>query len=131
MNLFKDLLPSILQAKNPLLETQEDFEQYPPHTINKALSYYPDCLFFVQEMNKNPHLTRKMQHDFYFYGLRKFKRPFPGKWAKKTEDANYRDIEAVMNALECSYEKACSVLPLLSDENLVKLREESNVGGRI
>ena len=93
MNLFKDIIPSILQFKNPVLETDLDFEtSYPSHMVNKALSYHTDCIFFAQEMNKSPHITRKMQHDFLFYAIRKYKRSHPGKWAKKSEDENTEDI---------------------------------------
>lgn len=129
MNLFKDIIPSLLQGKNPVLETEEDIEKhYPPHIINRALSYHPDCIFFAQEMNLHYHLSKKMQHDFLFYGLRKYKRPFPGKWAKKVDDDNYRDIEAIMKAMNYSYQRACEVLPLLNAETLVKLHEEFDDG---
>lgn len=131
MNPFKDILPSILQLRNPVLETEIDFESYPPHLINKALSYHTDCLFFAQEMNKSHFLSKKMQHDFLFYAIRKYKRPFPGKWAKKTEEENDRDIKVIMEALNYSYQKAQSVFPLLSAETIVKLHEEFDEGGRI
>lgn len=130
MNLFKDILPSLLQARTPLLQYEDEFEQhYPPYQVNRALSYHKDCIFFANEMNASSHLTKEMQHDFYFFALRKYKRPFTGKWVKK-EEKNAKDIEAIMEVLQCSRQKAEMVLPLLSDEVKVKLHEEFNQGGQ-
>ena len=129
MNLFKDIIPSLLHGKTPVLDSDEDLKSYDPFMVNRALSYYPDCMPFVQEMNTKIELPKRMQHDFYFYGLRKYKRQHPGKWAKKIEDKN-DDIKLIMTAMQCNYERAKQVLPLLNDEILVKLHEEFEYGGQ-
>jgi hypothetical protein len=122
VDLFKDILPNILQERNPLLTTDEDFRAYLPHLVNRALSYHLDCIMFVNEMNRYHFLSNQMQYDFYFYALRKYKRQY-SKWPKKIEK-NERHIEAIMRALNCSRSKAEDTFPLLSDETLVKLHEE-------
>lgn len=130
MNLFKDILPSLLQGHTPILQLPEDFEYYQSFQINRALSYHSDCIFFVNEMNKYHGLDSKMQHDFYFYGLRKYKRPFTGKWAKKhvIEDGT---LNLVMEALKCSEAKAEDVLALMSDEDIENFTQEFSRGGEI
>lgn len=129
MNIFKDIIPSLLHGKTPILDSDEDLKSYDPFMVNRALSYYPDCMPFVQEMNQKPEASKRMQYDFYFYGLRKYKRTHPGKWAKKVEDDN-SDIQLIMQALKCTHEHATQTLPLLNAEILVKLREEFEYGGQ-
>lgn len=129
MNLFKDIIPSILQGKTPVLQTADDFKSYVPFQVNRALSYYSDCIYFANEMNRLHMLPEKMQHDFYFYGLRKYKRPFPGKWAKKLDD-DAENVKAIMEKTGYSYQKAMDILPLLDDEQLVKLHKEFDKGGK-
>jgi hypothetical protein len=68
LNLFKDIIPSLTTGRVPVCQTEEDFKQYPAYQVNAALSYYQDCIFFVNEMNMKSFLTNEMQHDFYFLG---------------------------------------------------------------
>jgi hypothetical protein len=130
LNLFKDIIPSLLQGRAPLIQDENDAKDYVPFMVNKALSYYLDCIFFANLMNECPHLTRIMQHDFYFYGLRKYKRSFPGKWVKKVEE-DKTILELIMRDLKCSYQDAIDTLPLLNDEQIVKLQEQYIEGGKL
>ena len=50
-DLFKDIIPSILQNKKNVLENEKDYNAY---IINKALSFHYDCVMQANEMNRFP-----------------------------------------------------------------------------
>lgn len=99
-------------------------EEYIPFLINRAFSYYPDTIFFAEEMNQKPNLEHKPQHDFYLYGVSKRKRF--SKWAKSTPHA---DVLLVSEIYKYSIEKSKQVLPLFSSEQLEVLRGILQTGG--
>ena len=62
---LKDYLYSINQSKKNILDDDIDAERgYPPYIINRCLSSFTDTVLYSNEMNKNPHLSKKMQYDF-------------------------------------------------------------------
>ena len=64
MDLFKDIIPSILQTKQYIL-TPENEKEYEPYITNRALSQHNDIILYVNEMNLYSHLDKKMQYDFF------------------------------------------------------------------
>jgi hypothetical protein len=80
--LFKDILPAILQTKKDI-STEEDFEKkYAPFVVNRALSFHYDAVMFAQEMNLHPNLDKKLQYSYLLNTVRGYKRPFQ-KWQKR------------------------------------------------
>jgi hypothetical protein len=65
MDLFKELLPSILQTKKSIL-TSENEKEYEPYIVNRALSQHNDLILYANEMNQYSNLENKLQYDFYF-----------------------------------------------------------------
>ena len=51
-DLFKELIPSILQTKQYALLTDQDERSYPAFMVNRALSYHRDTILFANEMNR-------------------------------------------------------------------------------
>ena len=49
-DLFKEIVPSILQTKKNVFEDDPDLKDYNPFIINRALSFHPDCIPYVEEM---------------------------------------------------------------------------------
>lgn len=82
MDLFKELLPNILQQKEPLELEEKD---YVPYVINHALMSYIDTVLYANEMNMNYDLDKKLQYDFLFNSIRKYKRSFQ-PWLKAKEN---------------------------------------------
>lgn len=66
-DLFKDIIPAILQTKKEVLVDEKD---YVPFIVNRALSYHYDCVMFANEMNKYPSLGKKPQFDFLINTVR-------------------------------------------------------------
>ena len=60
-DLFKDIIPSILQNKKYVLDNEKDYNAY---VINKALSFHYDCVMQANEMNKIPSASGLMQYHY-------------------------------------------------------------------
>ena len=117
MDLFKEVLPSLLQTKKSIIDSENE-KQYEPYIVNRALSQHSDVILYVNEMNKYYNLDKKLQYDFYLHTLVAKKRPYQ-KWYKATENKN---INAVKEYFGFSSEKAKDVLRILSDGqiNIIK-----------
>ena len=59
----------------------EDYKNYNPFIVNRALSYHLDCVPYVNEMNLYPSVDKDMQFHYYLNSIRSMKRPFK-KWQK-------------------------------------------------
>jgi len=123
-DLFKDIIPSILHTKNHVI-TSENEKDYPAFIVNKALSFHKDCIFYVNEMNKVPHLDRLLQYQYYINSIRGFKRSFQ-KWHKK--DTIY-NLNVVKEYYGYSNEKAKQALMILTDDQLENIIRRTNKGG--
>jgi len=116
-----DFLKSINSTKKNLMDNDPNSEKfYGPFVVNKSLSYFSECLFHVNFMNKFHDLPKKMQYDYYFYTIKK-KNRF-AKWVK--EEVESQDLKDVMEYYNYSKNKAKDVLPLLKQEDLVFIREQ-------
>ena len=78
----------------------------------------------ANEMNKNPHLSNKLQFDYFINTIRKRKRF--SKWIKQTE---LDDIEAVKEYYGYSNDKARQVLSLLSNGQIEEIKMRVFKGG--
>lgn len=121
-DLFKEIIPSILQTKKDCLVDEKD---YVPFVVNKALSFHYDCIMAANEMNAHPNLDRNLQYHYYLNTIRPYKRPFQ-KWLKREM---IDDIEAIKEYYGYSNEKAKDVLPLLSKDHLEVIRQKIDKGG--
>ena len=122
MDVFRELIPSILQSKKNILENDKD---YPAFVVNRALSFHYDCVLQANEMNKNPGLPVNMQYQYLLNTVRGYKRPFR-KWEKRE---TIDDLEAVKEYYNYSYEKAKETLVLLNTTQLEIIRKAIDKGG--
>ena len=124
MNPF-DFLNAINQTKENIIENDQDEKEYSAFMVNRGLSYFQDSILIANEMNINPHLDSKLQFDFLINMIRKRKRF--SKWLKPTVES---DIEAIKEYYGYSNEKAHQVLVILSPEEITRIKEKVNKGGR-
>ena len=103
MDVFRELIPSILQTKKNVLEDEKD---YPAFVVNRALSFHYDCVLQANEMNKNPGLPAMLQYQYLLNTVRGYKRPFR-KWEKRE---TIDDLEAIKEYYNYSNEKAKEAL---------------------
>lgn len=121
-DLFKDIIPSILQTKKNVLDDQKD---YVPYVVNKALSQHMDCVMYANQMNLLPHTDKDMQYAYFLNTVRPYKRPYQ-KWFKKE---TISDLDVVKEYYKYSDEKAKQVLRVLSSDQLAELRIRIDKGG--
>ena len=122
-----DFLNSINTTKENLFE--EDplaSKDYKPFLINRGLSYFPDTVFYANQMNQYAGLDKDMQF-FFFLNIISRKKRF-SKWSKK--DAETESLELVKEYYGYSSEKATEALKVLSEENLIMIKEKLYKGGK-
>lgn len=124
LDLFKELLPSILDNKKTII-TNENESEYVPYVVNKALGNHIDCVLYANEMNFYPKLDKKLQYNYYLHEIRPKKRPYQ-KWFKYSESD---DILLVKEYFGYSTEKAKDSLKLLTKEHLLYIKGKLDKGG--
>lgn len=121
-DLFRDIIPSILQTKKNVLENEKDYNAF---VVNRAISFHYDCVMQANEMNKYPNLPTNLQYHFLLNSIRGYKRPFR-KWEKRETIDN---LDAVKEYYNYSNEKAKEALVLLNATQLEQIKKELNKGG--
>ena len=124
-DLFKEIVPSILQTKKSVFRDQLDYKDYKAFMVNRALSYHMDCILYANEMNKNSSLDVDMQYSYLLNTIRPMKRKFQS-WQRTSVD---KDIECVKEYFGYSNEKAKEALRILSEEQIAEIRRKTDKGG--
>lgn len=123
-DLFKDIIPSILQTKKQFIFTEDDEKSYPAFAVNRALSFYRDTALIANELNKYPNLDKKLQADFLLNIIRAYKRPY-SKWHKKVSSV---DLDAVKKYYGYSDAKAYDALRVLTEDQIASIKKELERG---
>jgi len=123
-DLFKDIIPSILQTKK-LEVTINNERDYVPFVVNRAMSQHMDCIMQANQMNLLPSTDSLLQYHYLLNTIRSYKRPFQ-KWHKREESEN---LEAVKEYYNYSNEKAKEALLVLSNDQLNEIKKYLNKGG--
>lgn len=124
-DLFKEIVPSILQTKKNPFKDELDYKDYAPFLVNRALSFHQDCVLYANELNLNPSMDKDMQYQFYLNTIRSMKRKFQ-PWQKTSIDKN---IEAVKMYFGYSNEKAKEALRILTEEQIAEIIIKTDKGG--
>ena len=119
-----DVVTDISSGKKKLIDSSNE-KLYNAFIINRALSYFPDTVFYAQEMNINHHLDNLLQHDFLFHLIRKAKRF--SKWSKK-DKVSY--IEIVQEYFKYSNKRAEEALKILSKKDISEIKKRLERGGQ-
>ena len=124
---FFDYLNAINTTKKDLMKEDPLSEKdYIPFMINRGLSYFPDTIMYANEMNKYSSIPKDWQFAFYMHSIKPKKRF--SKWHKK--DQNSDDLNLIMKAYGYSSQKAAEALEILTDAQLVAIRESYSTGGK-
>jgi Bacteriophage clamp loader A subunit len=124
-DLFKDILPSILQTKKDMLTDPTDIKEYKPFIVNRALSFHMDCILYVNEMNLHPELDNDIQYRYLLNTVRAMKRKFQ-PWQKSEV---LKDLDCVKQYFGYSNEKAKDAMRILSIEQIAEIRAKTIKGG--
>jgi len=125
-DLFKEIIPSILQTKKSVINDDIDLKDYTPFVVNRALSYHIDCVLYANEMNLHPDLEKDLQYQYLLNTIRPMKRKFQ-PWQKASDDKN---IESVKQYFGYSNQKAKEALRILNEEQIAEIIRKTDKGGR-
>ena len=71
---LKEWLKTINVSKKNLIDEEPDLEKkYPAYIVNRCLAGHLDAIVYVNELNINHHLDKKLQYDFLLNTLRSAK----------------------------------------------------------
>jgi hypothetical protein len=122
---LSDFLTSINSSKEDLVEKEPLCEkEYIPFVVNKCLSYFPDTIFYANQINVRPGLDKKMQYDYLRLSVSKRKRF--SKWFKEEKNDN---IKLIQEYYGYSYRRAKEVLECLTDDNIKTIKDSLKTGG--
>jgi hypothetical protein len=122
---LSDFLTSINSSKENLVEKDPICEkEYIPFVVNKCLSYFPDTIFYANQINVRPGLDKKMQYDYLRLSVSKRKRF--SKWFKEEKNDN---IKLIQEYYGYSYRRAKEVLECLTDDNIRTIKDSLKTGG--
>lgn len=98
-------------------------KSYNQYIVNKALSYFSDTIMFSNEMNIRE-VDNRMSYTYLLNSIRPKKRF--SKWEKRE---NTDDIELIQRHYGYSRKKAVEASKLLSDTQLMSIRNLYHEGG--
>lgn len=117
---LKDWLNSINKTKEDLLvddDTGMLEKDYLPYIINRCLSYFPDIILIINELNKRPDMDKKMQYHFLLHMLEKRNRFSP--WQKKESS---EDVDLIKKYYKYNSSTAREALRVVKEEDLIKFK---------
>lgn len=119
-----DFINAINQSKENLMTDELSEKEYVPYVVNKGLSYFPDTVLYVNEMNRLHLLDNKSQFLYLLNSIRPRKRF--SKWHKNelTED-----LKVISEYFEYSLAKAKQVQSLISSDQLNTMKQKLQKGG--
>jgi len=121
MDLFKDIIPSILQTKKYTFSE----DSYKPYVANKALSYHIDCVPYANQMNMSTSLDSELQYQYLLNTIRGMKRKFQS-WQKAN---SIEDLDCVKEYFGYSNAKAKEALRILNKDQISLIKEKLDKGG--
>jgi len=120
-----DFLKDINYEKNNILRNDpEAHKDYDPFIINMMLSYHPDCIAIVNELNRRPDMPKQMQYDFLIKLIRPRKR-----FARMDKAIKSEHIEMLMEYYNYSEKRAHESLYYLTDEFMEGIKQKLDKGG--
>lgn len=118
---------SIMHNKKYLFN-EETASVYDPFTINKALSFHRDLIYYANEINSYYNLPKKLQYDYLINSIRPQKRY--AKWEKyDVKSESHKNILAIQEYYGYNFKKALAVSSILSEEQLAIIKQKLEKGG--
>ena len=119
-----DYVKAINYTKSNLIVDDLTEKEYNPFIVNRALSMGIDTVLQANEMNRSPHLEKRLQFDFLLNSISNRKRFDKWQKAEKSEDLEY-----VKQYFNYSYPKAVQALSILSPKQLNEIKTILNKKG--
>jgi hypothetical protein len=107
-----------INAGKDLLAEGDDAKGYVPFLVNRALSFYPDSIMQVQEMNQRHGMPKEAQFSYLLNTIRPRQRRM-GKWPKVVADER---IDMLAKYYRCNRQYAKTILGLHTEDQLAAIR---------
>lgn len=117
-----EYLNSINTGNDDIMVTESTYSGF---MVNRGLSYFPDTIFYANEMNINFDLDNRLQYDFLRHAIRKRKRF--SKWFKASKND---DFEAVKAYYKYNDRNTRLAMRILRPEQVKEIKEKMKMGGR-
>jgi len=124
-DLFKEIIPSILQTKKSVINDEIDEKDYAPFIVNRALSYHMDCILYANQINMSHNVDKKLQYSYLLNSVRPMKRKFQS-WIKPEKET---ELEYIKKYYGYSNQKAKEALRILNHEQISAIKEKLQIGG--
>jgi hypothetical protein len=121
-----DFLKAINETKEDLFVDPQAEKDYSAYMINRGLSFFPDTILYSNVMNRYSNIPKRSQFVFLLNNIVKKKRF--SQWHKK--DKETESLSVVMEYFGYSAEKAKEALKILSDTQLIIIKEQQQQGGK-
>ena len=111
-----DYAKSVTHTKESLYTTEHVFnKEYITFMVNRSLSNSPQTVFFAEAMDRCQFLDKKLQYEFYLYGIPK-QRGY-SKWVKKEESGvPLAHIEHLASTLNISMQRAIEMHKIIGSD---------------
>lgn len=124
-----DFVKSITSTKENLYSTEDLFSKdYNSFVINRALANSPQTVLFADAINQFPDLPKKLQYDFYLYGVPK-QNKYTGWTKKESIDIDSDLLTFVCEEMNLSPTRATEVIRLLGEDRIREI-SSSAYGGK-
>ena len=116
----------ILVHKTPWENFDEsEHKTFSPFIVNRCLSYFSDTILYVNEVNKNSHLDKKLQYDYLLNSVRKRKRF--SKWLMRELPD---ELDFIKEYYGYSDRKAREVVNMFADSDIEEMTKYLYTGGK-
>lgn len=116
-----DIIFSISSNNEMIFSREEIDKYYNPFFVVEYFSKFPDTIFVANEINSFKSTLSKYDHYLYMHhNIRKTSRSYK---FKKKDVVEEEKIKIIMDYFEYTREKAKEMLNILTDDNIVEIRE--------
>jgi hypothetical protein len=101
-------------------------KDYPEFMVTRSFSNHHDTVMLANEIACQYTMPKRWQYDFYRLAIQPKKKRF-AKWAKQEKDA---EVDFICQTYNVNRFRAQGILTILSDDQVKKLKEMAETGGR-
>lgn len=112
-----DITKSLTQTNDDISADEGFDKDYTPFMINRILSNSGQTALFADAMNQCSNLDKKLQYDFYRFGIPKSK-TYTKYIKKDSSDINQEHIEHICLSMNLSQKRALEIYDIIGSDNV-------------
>jgi hypothetical protein len=112
-----DITKSLTQTHDDLSVDEGFNKDYTPFMINRILSNSGQTALFADAMNQCSNLDKKLQYDFYRFGIPKSK-TYTKYIKKDSSDINQEHLDHICSSMNLSQKRAIEIYDIIGSDNV-------------